>query len=81
MCIITICLEELMLWIWIHQDRKTYISVYIGKIIWENNFITYCYQVKEEFVWGAELIELVSSNRQSKAVYFKEINDLKLEIK
>lgn len=26
------------------------------------------------------MIELIASNRQSKAVYFKEINDLKLEI-
>lgn len=27
-----------------------------GKIIWENNFITHCNIIKEEFKWASELI-------------------------
>lgn len=50
------------------------------KVIWENNFITHCTSIREEFKWASELIDLVASSRQPKTAFFREINDLKQEL-
>ncbi len=52
-----------------------------GKIIWENNFITHCVQIKDEFKWAQEIIDLISQNLRPKGSYFKEVNDLKLDVR
>ena len=47
------------------------------KIYWENNFLGYCQQVRNEFKWAKELIDLVEYNVRSKGNYLHEVNALK----
>jgi hypothetical protein len=64
----------------VHKGAQTYLCPHSGKVFWENNFITYCSSIREEFRWADELIALVSSSLQPKTAFFKEINDLKRDI-
>ena len=38
-------------------------------------------QIKDEFKWAQEIIDLISQNLRPKGSYFKEVNDLKLDVR
>jgi hypothetical protein len=65
----------------IRKSTEKYVHFYAEKIIWENNFVRNCEEVREEFAWADDMIEVVNNCELVKTKYFKEMETLKAEMK
>lgn len=68
-----------MLRVEIQHCQSKYLLSHLEKFVWEDNFLSNCNVIRQEFKWVDPLIELVKNNKLSRAKFMREISQLKME--
>ena len=71
-----------MLWHTEQENCKAYFFIkYSGQLIWEDNAVRNCNELKSFYKWPQEIIDLIKSKKLARKKYIQEFNDLKYQQK